>query len=536
AAARTLSPGPLGSEIDAILMRTAPDEYAELRADTKMFRKISKRALGDMARLQVDLEPDEAEAAWQRVCEVADTVCRYDRRARQYRLADAFTAIMHGETALECTCGRDDCAVAGQPVPSLRRKPLVQISIDVATLLGLLSNPAYLHGHGPIDAELARQLASDGTWQAMLTQAYDLATQLGLITTDTDDTDTDEDTNAGAGEDLEDAAAHSRSDDEADAANTEDPLAAAEITDQAAAAAGTSEDADNDRDDSQDAAQHSDSGAEPGSSRADDPLAATELEADAGQSGAEQDGSVDAPERPAPEDAVTDSAPPDSADTDLPDHPPTPSAQLAAAINRLAGSIFHARGTRHRAGWLPEPGTVTAFTTPAAPVLGTAGLTELITRALADNPHLLTTAPGTGGGPPPPRALIYRPDADTAAIVRARDRHCRFPGCRRAAAACQLDHVEPFRHDNPLAGGLTTVTNLQALCLQHHMLKTMKLWHARMLPGAVIAWTNSYGDTYLTLPAGAGITAPPQQLTPTIGNGPLKQKPPPEPDDEPPPF
>ncbi|WP_185981762.1 hypothetical protein, partial [Skermania sp. ID1734] len=530
AAARTLSPGPLGSEIDAILMRTAPDEYAELRADTKMFRKISKRALGDMARLQVDLEPDEAEAAWQRVCEVADTVCRYDRRARQYRLADAFTAIMHGETALACTCGRDDCAVAGQPVPSLRRKPLVQISIDVATLLGLLSNPAYLHGHGPIDAELARQLASDGTWQAMLTQAYDLATQLGLISTDTADTDderdqddTDTDDTAGvengradsdylvehadSGEQQQSAGA------DESAANLDAVLVDPEITGHDGAVVNLGEGGDNADGDSGAGDEPADSGDEPETPDTDDPPAEARLE-----------------------DAVTDSAPPDSAAADLPDHPPTPSTQLAAAINRLAGSIFHARGTRHRAGWLPDPGTVTAFTTPAAPVLGTAGLTELITRALADNPHLLTTAPGTGGGPPPPRALIYRPDADTAAIVRARDRHCRFPGCRRPAAACQLDHVEPFRHDNPLAGGLTTVTNLQALCLQHHMLKTMKLWHARMLPGAVIAWTNSYGDTYLTLPAGAGITAPPQQLTPTIGNGPLKQKPPPEPDDEPPPF
>ncbi|TSD93656.1 hypothetical protein FOS14_22645 [Skermania sp. ID1734] len=511
-------------------MRTAPDEYAELRADTKMFRKISKRALGDMARLQVDLEPDEAEAAWQRVCEVADTVCRYDRRARQYRLTDAFTAIMHGETALECTCGREDCAVAGQPVPSLRRKPLVQISIDVATLLGLLSNPAYLHGHGPIDAELARQLASDGTWQAMLTQAYDLATQLGLISTDTDgerdqdDTDTDDTAGVENGRaDSDDLVEHADSGEQkqsagADesAANLDAVLVDPEITGHDGAVVNPGEGGDNADGDSGAGDEPADSGDEPKTPDTDDPPAET-------------------PE-PRLDDTAADSVSPDSADSDLPEHPPTPSTQLAAAINRLSGSIFHARGTRHRAGWLPEPGTVTAFTTPAAPVLGTAGLTELITRALADNPDLLTTAPGTGGGPPPPRALIYRPDADTAAIVRARDRHCRFPGCRRPAAACQLDHVEPFRHDNPLAGGLTTVTNLQALCLQHHMLKTMKLWHARMLPGAVIAWTNSYGDTYLTLPAGAGITAPPQQLTPTIGNGPLKQKPPPEPDDEPPPF
>ncbi|MBM4496573.1 hypothetical protein GS426_14940 [Rhodococcus hoagii] len=54
--------------------------------------------------------------------------------------------------------------VAAASMPS-RRKPLVQITVDIATLLGLTASPAYLDGHGPIDPALARTLAEDATWR-----------------------------------------------------------------------------------------------------------------------------------------------------------------------------------------------------------------------------------------------------------------------------------------------------------------------------------------------------------------------------------
>ncbi|WP_370878771.1 HNH endonuclease signature motif containing protein [Rhodococcoides fascians] len=53
------------------------------------------------------------------------------------------------------------------------------------------------------------------------------------------------------------------------------------------------------------------------------------------------------------------------------------------------------------------------------------------------------------------------------------DRHCRFPGCHRPAARCQIDHVIPFDHANPL-GGWTTVNNLQCLCEYHHSVKNRR--------------------------------------------------------------
>ncbi|MGH3648458.1 MAG: AAA family ATPase [Micromonosporaceae bacterium] len=43
----------------------------------------------------------------------------------------------------------------------------------------------------------------------------------------------------------------------------------------------------------------------------------------------------------------------------------------------------------------------------------------------------------------------YRPPAALADLVRARDRSCRFPGCRHRAELCDLDHTVPFPAGRP---------------------------------------------------------------------------------------
>ena len=50
---------------------------------------------------------------------------------------------------------------------------LVRVVIDAATLLGLTDTPGHLDGYGTIDPDLARRLATDATWQAVLTEAHD---------------------------------------------------------------------------------------------------------------------------------------------------------------------------------------------------------------------------------------------------------------------------------------------------------------------------------------------------------------------------
>ena len=67
-------------------------------------------------------------------------------------------------------------------------------------------------------------------------------------------------------------------------------------------------------------------------------------------------------------------------------------------------------------------------------------------------------------------ATGYVPTAAVARLVRARHPHCRFPGCRQAAASCDLDHAIPY------PAGPTTPGNLGPLCRRHHHLKTHAGW------------------------------------------------------------
>ncbi|QNE20701.1 hypothetical protein F1D05_25795 [Kribbella qitaiheensis] len=50
-----------------------------------------------------------------------------------------------------------------------RRRPHIEVLIPVGTLLGLDDEPCQLTGYGPIPAEMARRISTDGTWRRLLT-------------------------------------------------------------------------------------------------------------------------------------------------------------------------------------------------------------------------------------------------------------------------------------------------------------------------------------------------------------------------------
>ncbi|MUN63009.1 DUF222 domain-containing protein [Kocuria sediminis] len=63
----------------------------------------------------------------------------------------------------------------------------------------------------------------------------------------------------------------------------------------------------------------------------------------------------------------------------------------------------------------------------------------------------------------------YAVPADLKHRLRARDGTCRFPGCRRRAARCDLDHTVAWAD-----GGRTAADNLAHLCRHHHLVKHRK--------------------------------------------------------------
>ena len=85
----------------------------------------------------------------------------------------------------------------------------------------------------------------------------------------------------------------------------------------------------------------------------------------------------------------------------------------------------------------------------------------------------------------PPQALID--------FLIARDRTCRFPGCRRSAALSDLDHAQSWED-----GGTTSLDNLGALCRRHHLLKTHGGWEIQSRADGSCTWTSPLGKIYQT--------------------------------------
>ncbi|SSC24907.1 HNH nuclease [Klenkia terrae] len=125
--------------------------------------------------------------------------------------------------------------------------------------------------------------------------------------------------------------------------------------------------------------------------------------------------------------------------------------------------------------------------------------------AVATPEELVAAAKGGRGLGPPPPAPGYTPTAAQYRYLRARDRHCRFPGCRQVARACDADHVIPYDHHDPERGGPTCVSNLAMLCRRHHRLKTHALgWRFAIDPDGTLHVTTPGGTTRTTRPPAMG--------------------------------
>ncbi|WP_049822592.1 HNH endonuclease signature motif containing protein [Arthrobacter sp. H41] len=86
--------------------------------------------------------------------------------------------------------------------------------------------------------------------------------------------------------------------------------------------------------------------------------------------------------------------------------------------------------------------------------------------------------------------------------LRFQDETCRFPGCSRGAAHCEVDHSVPWSQ-----GGTTDHGNLAHLCAKHHRFKSITSWNLTSNTAGVLSWTSPTYRTYTTTPANS-LTSP----------------------------
>lgn len=104
-----------------------------------------------------------------------------------------------------------------------------------------------------------------------------------------------------------------------------------------------------------------------------------------------------------------------------------------------------------------------------------------------------------------PSAMItnvdtYVPSSRMKKYLRARDQHCRFPGCRAKTSRCQLDH-----NCDRAFGGPTALRNLASFCTSHHPLKHPDVddrhrWTVRQDPEGTLVWRSPLGREYIDSP------------------------------------
>lgn len=151
---------------------------------------------------------------------------------------------------------------------------------------------------------------------------------------------------------------------------------------------------------------------------------------------------------------------------------------------------------------LDDTTTVTTHVNIVLPATGTgATLADIpaefghaLSAALAGNPIWAVWLADATGRVTSTLHLGYRVPPAMARTVRARDRHCRFPGCSVPAVRCDIDHTTAW------PAGKTTPDNLHCLCRRHHRIKHALGWHVAAHPGNELHWTSPAGRKYTTRP------------------------------------
>ena len=85
----------------------------------------------------------------------------------------------------------------------------------------------------------------------------------------------------------------------------------------------------------------------------------------------------------------------------------------------------------------------------------------------------------------------YTPPQELVDYLLARDRICRFPGCRRTGQSLDIDHAHSWE-----SGGETNPANLGLLCRRHHRMKTHGGWSLESNPDGSCLWKSPKGKSF----------------------------------------
>ena len=121
-----------------------------------------------------------------------------------------------------------------------------------------------------------------------------------------------------------------------------------------------------------------------------------------------------------------------------------------------------------------------------------------------ENTSTDATTPRTRAGEAglPDSARAYRPSGILDTWLRILCGTCQWPHCDAPAWNADLDHDQPFNHQDPARGGKTTARGMKPYCRTHHRIKHSGCWAERHNPDRSIDYISPTGHRYHSETAG----------------------------------
>ena len=232
----------------------------------------------------------------------------------------------------------------------------------------------------------------------------------------------------------------------------------------------------------------------------DDMIGMSDSDRPAMSSDSQADGS------PADTDLVTDASSTRSAQRNRKSRPVQPAGQDGREHCTACGSTRRPETALTRQGRRPHLsvtlglGTLAGLDNLPGKLAGFGAIPPGLARSIAKSAATITTLltdPETGAITDA-GALVYRPRQALRDQIAALLSTCQFPSCRQPVWRCDIDHREPFDHQNPDKGGHTTRENTGPYCRRHHLFKHHTEWRTRPDPNnGTVTWISPTGHRYV---------------------------------------
>lgn len=153
-------------------LRRAPgatSTLAQARADALVAIATGRIIVPPQARCAPASADGASAGAATKVMSLTSTEGTVPPRAVAGTSEDSENAVLPRTTvpATGCTCG--GCTCDGASVRVIPVRPQVRVTVPATMLLGVDDAPGHLDGYGPVPADLAARIATDATWQRLLT-------------------------------------------------------------------------------------------------------------------------------------------------------------------------------------------------------------------------------------------------------------------------------------------------------------------------------------------------------------------------------